>query len=62
MKRWRLAAAAALSVGAAGCADRPLDIGGEPSHMSHPPSTADYGPALIFRDVDLNSPNDGGTD
>ncbi len=27
MKRWRLAAAAALSVGAAGCTDRPLGVG-----------------------------------
>jgi hypothetical protein len=39
MKRWRLAAAAALSVGAAGCVDRPLGVGGASPEASQDAGT-----------------------
>jgi hypothetical protein len=57
MKRWRLLAAAALGVGAAGCNNAPV---------------VHYGPGIIIGDLsatpdaakasDLATPQDGGTD
>jgi hypothetical protein len=76
LKRWQLAAAAALSVGAAGCTDRSLnrDPGSVHQVDDLSESVVDasqldsngfgpvpaYGPGMVFQD--LSGPTDGGAD
>jgi hypothetical protein len=68
VKRWRLAAAAVLSVGAASCDSSALKPGGDggvppDQSVTSPDMTGetyiDYGPAMNFNDLSHN--DDGGT-
>jgi hypothetical protein len=56
MKRWRLVAAAALGVGAAGCTDRPLGLG-ELRHDASTLSPVDAGQGSMDAGVDFSHPS-----